>query len=165
MSFLSFLQDSLIPANLYVIEINPIYICSKRSYIVAWYTSSIRYEYAMYGFNHSCAVSIITQVHGIIQYCNIYYTLKKITFSIISKITITIDHSPIRQTFELGKFISTAGKSINLVKLWRLVEKYRKMWKIQSCEVCEFCILLYYVRKSVTTFRNVKYVRGSLKMF
>ena len=30
----------------------------------------------------------------------------------------TMDHSPIRQTFELGKFISTAGKSIiNLVKL------------------------------------------------
>ncbi len=29
------------------------------------------------------------------------------------------------------------------------------MWKIQSCEVCEFCILLYYARKSVTTFRNV----------
>ncbi len=28
-----------------------------------------------------------------------------------------MDHSPIRQTFELGKFISTAGKSIlNLVK-------------------------------------------------
>ncbi len=29
-----------------------------------------------------------------------------------------------------------------------------KYWKIQSCEVCEFCILLYYARKSVTTFRN-----------
>ena len=29
------------------------------------------------------------------------------------------------------------------------------MWKIQSCEVCEFCILLYYARKSVTTFRAV----------
>ncbi len=29
-----------------------------------------------------------------------------------------LDHTPIRQTFELGKFISTAGKSIiNLVKL------------------------------------------------
>ena len=37
-----------------------------------------------------------------------------------------MDHSPIRQTFELGKFISTAGKSIiNLVKLLSLVEKYR----------------------------------------
>ncbi len=31
---------------------------------------------------------------------------------------VSMDHSPIRQTFELGKFISTAGKSIiNLVKL------------------------------------------------
>ena len=30
----------------------------------------------------------------------------------------SMDHSPIRQTFELGQFISTAGKSIiNLVKL------------------------------------------------
>ena len=28
------------------------------------------------------------------------------------------------------------------------------MWKIQSCEVCEFCILLYYAEKSVTTFRK-----------
>ena len=66
-----------------------------------------------------------------------------------------MDHPPIRQTFELGKFISTAGKSIiNLVKLGSLVEKDRKMWKIQSCEVYEFCMLLYnYARKSVTTFR------------
>ncbi len=64
-----------------------------------------------------------------------------------------MDHSPIRQSSELGKFISTAGKTIiNLVKLRSLVEKYRKMWKIQSCEVCDFCILLYYARKSVTTF-------------
>ncbi len=31
---------------------------------------------------------------------------------------VSMDHSPIRQTFELGKFISTAGKSIiNLVKM------------------------------------------------
>ena len=67
-----------------------------------------------------------------------------------------MDHSPIRQTFELGKFISTAGKSIiNLVKLCSLVVKCCKMRKIQSCEVCEFCILLYYARKSVTAFRNV----------
>ena len=68
--------------------------------------------------------------------------------------------SPIRQTFELGKFISIAGKNIlNLVKLGSLVAKYRKMWKIQSFEVCEFymllLVLLYYARKSVTTFRNV----------
>ena len=64
-----------------------------------------------------------------------------------------MDHFPIKQTSELGKFISTAGKSIiNLVKLLGLVEKYRKMWKIQSCEVREFCIILYYTRKSVTTF-------------
>ncbi len=64
-----------------------------------------------------------------------------------------MDHSPIRQTFELGKFVGTAGKSIiNLVKLGSLVAKYRKMWKIQSCEVCEFCILLYYARKNLTTF-------------
>ena len=36
-----------------------------------------------------------------------------------------------------------------------MVEKHRKMCKIQSCEVCEVCILLYYARKSVTTFQNV----------
>ncbi len=67
----------------------------------------------------------------------------------------SMDHSPIRQTFELGKFISTAGTSIiNLVKLRSLVEKYRKMWKIQSCEISEFFILLYYARESVTTSRK-----------
>ncbi len=53
-----------------------------------------------------------------------------------------MDHSPIRQTFELRKFISTARKSVlNLVKLGSLVAKYRKVWKIQSCEICEFCML------------------------
>ena len=63
-----------------------------------------------------------------------------------------MDHSPIQQTFEFGKSISTAGKSIlNFIQLSRLVAKYFKMWKIQSCKVGEFCILLYYERKSVTT--------------
>ena len=65
---------------------------------------------------------------------------------------VTMDHSPIQQTFEFGKSISTAGKSIlNFTQLLGLVVKYFKMWKIQSCKVCEFCILLYYERKSVTT--------------
>ena len=46
---------------------------------------------------------------------------------------------------------STAEKSIlNFIQLSSLVAKYCKMWKIQSCKVCEFCILLYYARKSVT---------------
>ena len=55
-----------------------------------------------------------------------------------------MDHSPIQQTFEFGKSISTAGKSIlNFIQL--------SNYKIQSCKVGEFCILLYYERKSVTT--------------
>jgi hypothetical protein len=42
-----------------------------------------------------------------------------------------MDHSPIKLNFELGKFISTAGKSIlKLVKLESLVAKYCKMGKI-----------------------------------
>jgi hypothetical protein len=46
---------------------------------------------------------------------------------------------PFRRTFELGKFISPARKSIiNLVKLWSLVKKERKMWQMQSFKVCEF---------------------------
>ena len=62
-----------------------------------------------------------------------------VQFSLVAIFSVAMDHSPIRQTFELGKFISTAGKSIiNLVKLRSLVAKYRKMWNIQSCEVCEF---------------------------
>ncbi len=41
-----------------------------------------------------------------------------------------MNHSPIRQTFELGKFISTAGKSIlNLVKLESFVENIIKCGK------------------------------------
>ena len=64
-----------------------------------------------------------------------------------------MDHSPIRQTFELGKFIITAGNGItNLVKMLSLVTKYRKLCNIQSCEVRQCCILLYYARESVTTF-------------
>ncbi len=47
-----------------------------------------------------------------------------------------MDHSPTRQTFELGKLLTNCV--LNLVKLLSLVGKYRKMWKIQSCEVCEF---------------------------
>ena len=39
-----------------------------------------------------------------------------------------IDHSTIRQTLKMGKFISTVGKSmLNLVKLKILVAKYSKM--------------------------------------
>ena len=42
-----------------------------------------------------------------------------------------MDHSPIRQTFEFGKSIGTAGKSIlNFMQLSSLVAKYCKIWKI-----------------------------------
>ena len=41
-----------------------------------------------------------------------------------------MDHSPISQSFEFGKSISTAGKSIlNFVQLSSLAAKYCKMWK------------------------------------
>ena len=49
---------------------------------------------------------------------------------------------PYSQTFEFGK---------SIIQLSRLVAQYFKMWKIQSCKVGEFYILLYYERKSVTT--------------
>ena len=39
-----------------------------------------------------------------------------------------MDYSPIRQSFEFGKSISTTGKSIlNFIELSSLVAKYRKM--------------------------------------
>ncbi len=61
----------------------------------------------------------------------------------------------IRQTFELGKFISTAGKSIiNLVHCEVWLQNIVKCGKF-SREVCEFCILLHYAQKSVTTFQNM----------
>ncbi len=65
----------------------------------------------------------------------------------LSQPCFSMDHSPIRQTFEFGKLMQ------NIVKC----AKYRKMCKIQSCEVCEFCILLYYARKSVvfSTFYDI----------
>jgi hypothetical protein len=40
------------------------------------------------------------------------------------------------------------------IKIW-LQLKYRKMWKIQSFEGCEFCILLYYTRKCFNQISNV----------
>jgi hypothetical protein len=64
---------------------------------------------------------------------------------------LTMDVSSFRQTWnlEFGKFISTAEKGIiNSVKLRSLVTKYRKIWKIQSCEVCEFWLILYYAWQS-----------------
>ena len=58
---------------------------------------------------------------------------------------------PYRQTFEFGKSISTAGKSIlNFKQLSSLVAKYCK-WKTWPHKICDFCILLYYARKSVIT--------------
>ena len=49
----------------------------------------------------------------------------------IEHMPVEVDHSPFRQTFELGIFTSTAVKSIlNLVKWRSLVAKHCKMWKI-----------------------------------
>ena len=59
--------------------------------------------------------------------------LKTQYFVILKKYTerITMDHSPIRQTFKFENNFSTVGKSfLNLVKLRSLVVKYCKMWKI-----------------------------------
>ena len=47
-----------------------------------------------------------------------WYLTISLVYVFNEKFTVLMDHSPIRKTFELGKFISTAGKSIqNLVKL------------------------------------------------
>ena len=63
-----------------------------------------------------------------------------------------MDHSPSRQSFEFGKSISTAGKSIlNFKQLSSVFAKYCEMGKIWPRKVCKFCILLYYAWKSVTT--------------
>ena len=44
---------------------------------------------------------------------------------------VIVDHSPIGQTFEFGKSISIAGKSIlNFIQLSCLVAKYYEIWKI-----------------------------------
>ena len=107
---------------------------------------------------HHCSDRMrhVTEIgHNILYLLFICVVLRVVMLCILPNWACPIDHSPIRQTFELGKFISTADKSIlNLVRLRSLVTKYCKMWKIQSCEVCKFRILLY-AQKSVTTFRNV----------
>ena len=57
---------------------------------------------------------------------------------------------------EIVKFVITAWKTIlKLVKLQSFVAKCCKMWKIQACEIYEFCILLYYARKIDTIFEKV----------
>ena len=69
----------------------------------------------------------------------------------------SLDLSPFRQTFELGKCISAAGKSIvNLVKLWSLVRKYGKMWKIQS-----FKVLYSFVLRA----ENDNHIRNLIKKY
>ena len=48
-----------------------------------------------------------------------------------------MDLSPVWQAFEFGDFIATVKKSVvNLVKLWCLVTKYRKLCEIQAFKVC-----------------------------
>ena len=57
----------------------------------------------------------------------------------------------ILKNFKLDKYFITAGKSIlYLVNLQNLVAKYCTIRKIWSCEVGEFCILLYYAWKTNT---------------
>ena len=53
---------------------------------------------------------------------------------------------------EIVKFVITAWKTIlKLVKLQSFVAKCCKMWKIQACEIYEFCILLYYKTELIDT--------------
>ena len=59
-------------------------------------------------------------------------------------------HSPFRQTFELGIFTSTGKSNPKFSKTAKFGCK-----TLQPCEVCKFCILLYYAWKSVITFRNL----------
>ena len=50
-----------------------------------------------------------------------------------------MDHSPIRQTFEFGKSISTAGKSIfNFMQLSSLVAEYCKCGKYSLVKFANF---------------------------
>ena len=54
---------------------------------------------------------------------------------------VPMEHSLSRQTFEFGKSISTAGKSIlNFIQLSSFVGKHCKMWKILSYKAFELCI-------------------------
>ena len=72
-----------------------------------------------------------------------------------------MDHFPTRQTFEFGKSINTAGKSIlHFIQLSSLVAKYCKMWKIPPRKVCDFYILFYYLRK----IKRYHYVEFTTKL-
>ena len=66
-----------------------------------------------------------------------------------------MDHSPFKLNLHLGKkneIFHIARKSMSkLVKLPSLVTKCCKIRNIYACEVCKFCISLYYARQSITT--------------
>ena len=78
-----------------------------------------------------------------------------------------INHYPFKLNLHLckkAKSFTTARKSIfKLVKLPSLVTKCCKIRKIYAGEVCKFCLLLYYARKSLTT-KWPKFT-GSVKAF
>ena len=76
-----------------------------------------------------------------------------------------MDHSAIKQTSELGKFISTAGKSIiNLVNCEIWLKNIVKMWKIQSCEVCDFCTDTFVLRVE-KRYHILRYFSTKLRNF
>ena len=59
------------------------------------------------------------------------------------------------ENIRIVKFITTALKSVlKLVKLQSLVAKYCKMQKLQACKIRQFCILLYYARKTDTNIEK-----------
>ena len=62
-----------------------------------------------------------------------------------------MDHSPIKQTFEFGTSISTAGKSIlNLYNCEVWLQNIKKCGKYCPVKFANFVYFFYYARKSVT---------------
>ncbi len=63
-----------------------------------------------------------------------------------NKTAYLMDHSPIRQTFELGKFIGTAGKSIiNLAEFEVWLKNIVKYSHVKFANFIYFCITSHFI--------------------
>ena len=79
--------------------------------------------------------------------------------AVISKLS--IDHSPFKLNLHLcnrdkNYSFTTARKSLlKLIKLPSFVANYCKVRKIYACEVCTFCIFLYYATKALPQMAEI----------
>ena len=82
-----------------------------------------------------------------------HFTLKLDKVVVACGVTsLIMDNVHVREIYDLGDEKKVRLKNlVKFDKIQNLVAKCCNVWKIQSREVCEFCIFLYYVRKLYVT--------------